>query len=85
MKVEIVFKFLDPELVKKLSVARINKPELYDEEGYPKEGGVMDPRLGAIDPGVRCRTCGQTLGVCPGHFGHIELAKPVVYVLYAKV
>ncbi|MEM5811209.1 MAG: DNA-directed RNA polymerase subunit A' [Candidatus Aenigmatarchaeota archaeon] len=85
MKIEIEFEFLNPELVKRISVARINKAELYDEEGYPKEGGVMDPRLGAIDPGVRCRTCGQTLGICPGHFGHIELAKPVVHVLYAKV
>ena len=85
MKIEIEFEFLNPELVKRISVARINKAELYDEEGYPKEGGVMDPRLGAIDPGVRCRTCGQTLGICPGHFGHIELAKPVVHVLYARV
>lgn len=85
MKIEIEFKFLDPEFVKKISVAKINKAELYDEEGYPVEGGLMDPRTGSIDPTIRCRTCGNFAGECLGHFGHIELAKPVVHVLYAKL
>lgn len=45
----------------------------------------MDPRLGVIDPGQRCRTCGNRVGNCPGHFGHIELARPVMHAGYAKV
>jgi len=34
---------------------------LYNIDGYPVDGGLMDLRLGVIDPGVRCRTCGGRL------------------------
>jgi predicted RNA-binding Zn-ribbon protein involved in translation (DUF1610 family) len=82
---KIVFGVLSPEMVKKISAAKINKTDLYDQEGYPIEGGLMDPRLGVIDPGLRCRTCGGTVGECPGHFGHLELVRPIVNVNYAKL
>jgi DNA-directed RNA polymerase subunit A' len=81
----IEFTLLSPEMIKKMAVAKITKTELYDEEGYPIEGGVMDPRMGVVDPGIRCRTCGGTIGECQGHFGYIELTKPVVHVLYTKI
>ena len=44
----------------------------------------MDPRLGVIDPGLHCRTCGGSIGECPGHFGYLELAKPIIHVIYTK-
>jgi len=80
----IEFRLLSPQLIKKMSAAEITRTELYDADGFPVEGGLMDPRLGVIDPGLRCRTCGKRMGDCPGHFGHIELVKPVIHVLYAK-
>ena len=79
------FKLLSPEQVKKLSVAKIVTPELYDVDGYPVDGGLMDLRLGAIDPGVRCRTCGGRLKECLGHPGIIELARPVVHIKYLPI
>jgi len=82
---KIVFGVLDPEIIRKMSAAKINKTELYDQEGYPIEGGLMDPRLGVIDPGLRCRTCGGSVGECQGHFGHFELTRPVVHVHYVKL
>ena len=81
---KIEFSVLSPEMIKKMAVAKITKTELYDEEGYPVEGGLMDPRLGTIDPGIRCRTCGGTVGECQGHFGYLELTKPVIHPLYVK-
>lgn len=81
---KIEFSVLNPELIRKMAVAKITKTELYDQEGYPIEGGLMDPRLGVIDPGVRCRTCGGTIGECQGHFGVLELTKPIIHVNYAK-
>ncbi len=72
-------------MIKKMSVAKITKTELYDQEGYPIEGGLMDPRLGVVDPGIRCRTCGGSVGECYGHFGYLELTRPVVHVHYAKI
>jgi DNA-directed RNA polymerase subunit A' len=81
---EIEFRILNPEIIKKMSVAKITKTELYDQEGYPIEGGLMDPRLGVVDPGLRCRTCGGSVDECQGHFGHLELTRPVIHVHYAK-
>ncbi len=81
----IVFGMLGPELIKKMSSAKVVTPELYDKEGYPVDGGLMDVRLGVIDPGIRCKTCGGNLKECMGHFGHMDLARPVVHVKYADV
>jgi len=81
----IRFSLLSPEQIKKLSVARIVTPELYDIDGYPVDGGLMDLRLGAIDPGVRCRTCGGRLKECLGHSGIIELAKPIIHLQYVPL
>ncbi len=86
MKVDrIEFGIVSPDMVKGISAAKITKTELYDQEGYPIEGGLMDPRLGVIDPGVRCRTCGGNVGECYGHFGYLELTRPVVHVHYSKI
>ncbi|MCM8789711.1 MAG: hypothetical protein NC916_01630 [Candidatus Omnitrophica bacterium] len=76
------FSLLSPEMIKKISAAKIVTPELYDVDGYPVDGGLMDLRLGAIDPGVRCRTCGGGLKECLGHPGSIEFARPVLHLKY---
>jgi len=55
------FSLLSPEQIKKISCAKVVTPELYDIDGFPVDGGIMDLRLGAIDTGVRCRTCGGRL------------------------
>ena len=82
---EIGFSLLGPDKIKKLSVAKIVTPELYDIDGYPVDGGLMDLRLGAIDPGVRCRTCGGRLKECLGHSGSIDLARSVIHLKYVPV
>ncbi len=85
-KIEAVeFGLLSPDDIRKMSVAQIVVADTYDEDGYPIESGIMDTRLGVIDPGQRCKTCGNRVGNCPGHFGHIELARPVMHAGYAKV
>jgi DNA-directed RNA polymerase II subunit RPB1 len=61
-------------------VAKIEHPEVMDETTHkPKLGGLMDPRMGTIDRNFKCQTCGEGMSECPGHFGHIELAKPVYH------
>jgi DNA-directed RNA polymerase subunit A' len=79
------FGLLSPEHIRKISEARIVTADTYDEDGYPFDGGLMDPRLGVVDPGLKCKTCGSRVGECPGHFGHIELARPVIHIGYAKL
>jgi len=64
-----------------MSVAKIEFPELYDEGTQkPRNGGLLDPRMGTIDRNYKCQTCGEGMAECPGHFGHIELAKPVYHI-----
>ncbi len=82
---QIVFGILSPKLIKKMASAKIVTPELYDKEGYPVDGGLMDTRLGVIDPGLRCKTCGSKLKECVGHFGYIPLARPVVHISFIKI
>src|SRR3989344_1038713 len=81
----IIFSVLSAKTIKQMASAKIVTPELYDKEGYPVDGGLMDIRLGVIDPGLRCKTCGGKLKECMGHFGHIELARPVIHIKYLKV
>ncbi len=81
----IEFGLMTPDTIRKMSVARIITADTYDEDGLPITGGLMDGRLGTIEPGQRCKTCGNRVGECPGHFGHIELARPVIHVGYAKL
>jgi len=81
----IEFSIMSPKIIKNLAVSEITKADLYDNDGFPLEGGVMDPLLGVIDPGLRCRTCGKNIGSCFGHFGYIELTRPVANVLYSKL
>lgn len=50
------------------------------EGGRPKLGGLMDPRQGVVERTAKCQTCAGNMTTCPGHFGHIELAKPVFHV-----
>lgn len=51
-----------------------------DATGKYKVGGLSDPRLGTIDRNYKCQTCGEGMAECPGHFGHIDLARPVFHV-----
>ena len=37
-------------------------------------------RLGTNDRNFKCATCSGSMNDCPGHFGHLELAKPVFHV-----
>ena len=81
----IVFGVLSPMQIKKMASAKVVTPELYDREGYPVDGGLMDIRLGVIDPGLKCKTCGSKLKECHGHFGYIELARPIIHIKYSNI
>src|SRR3989344_7417605 len=81
----LTFGVFSPRNIKKMAAVKIVTPELYDKEGYPVDGGLMDVRLGVIDPGLRCKTCGGKLKECIGHFGYIDLARPVIHIKYINV
>ena len=76
----IEFGFLSPDFIKKMATVKVVTPELYDKEGYPVDGGLMDTRMGVIDPGLTCPVDGKKLKDSPGYFGYIELARPVIHL-----
>jgi len=82
---EINFGLFSPQDVRRLSVVEIQTPDTYDEDGAPITAGLMDGRLGTLEPRQRCKTCGNTAIRCPGHFGHIELAVPIVHIEFTKL
>jgi DNA-directed RNA polymerase subunit A' len=82
---KIKFTVFSPETIRKMAVAKIDVPDTYDDDGYPIDGGLMDPRMGVVDPGLKCKTCGGSIKECHGHFGYIELVRPVIHVQFAKL
>lgn len=46
--------------------------------------GPMDPLMGISTKTGKCKTCGEGLDTCNGHFGHIKLALPAFHVGYLK-
>jgi DNA-directed RNA polymerase II subunit RPB1 len=77
----IQFSILSPEEIKKGSVAEITSRDTYINN-KPVIGGLFDPRMGVLEPGLICPTDGLDYMQTPGYFGHIELARPVFYIQY---
>ena len=80
----IQFSILSPEEIRNASVAEITNREAYTNN-KPVIGGLFDPRMGVLEPGLICPTDGLDHIKTPGYFGHIELAKPVFYIQYLAV
>ncbi len=81
----IKFGILSPETARSISVVKLSVPDTYNEDGYPIEGGLLDQKMGVIDPGLLCKTCGARAKSCPGHFGRIELVRPAIHSEFSKV
>jgi DNA-directed RNA polymerase II subunit RPB1 len=77
----IQFSILSPEEIVKSSVAEITSRDTYINN-KPVIGGLFDPRMGILDPGLICPTDGLDYMSTPGYFGHINLARPVFYIQY---
>ena len=77
----IQFSILSPDEIRKNSVAEITNRDTY-VNNKPVIGGLFDPRMGVLEPGLVCPTDGLDYINTPGYFGHIELARPVFYIQY---
>lgn len=76
---KVIFGILSPDRIKLKSVCEIYK---HITSYKNLEGTLMDPRLGPIERGQICTTCAYTYKECNGHFGHVNLAKPVYLIQY---
>ena len=79
--VGIQFGIFSPDEIERRSVVEITNAGTYDGN-EPRISGLFDPRMGVLDNGKTCRSCGQTNHSCPGHFGHFKLARPVYFIQF---
>ena len=77
----IQFSILSPDEIRRSSVAEITSRDTYINN-KPVIGGLFDPRMGVLEPGLICPTDGLDYMQTPGYAGHIELARPVFYIQY---
>ena len=80
----IQFSILSPEEIIKRSVVKITKTDTYTGS-EPVISGLFDSRMGVLEHNKICSTCEQKNVFCPGHFGHIELAKPVYHAMFFDI
>jgi DNA-directed RNA polymerase II subunit RPB1 len=80
----IQFGIFSPDEIVRRSVVEVISQATYDGN-EPKIGGLFDPRMGVLDNGKICRSCGQTNHGCPGHFGHYRLARPVYFIQFMNM
>ena len=81
----IKFGLMDPNEIRKMSSVEIKTADTYKDDGHAYKQGLMDPKMGVIDPGIRCETCGNKHEECPSHFGHIALELPIIHIGFTNL
>lgn len=80
----IQFSVLSPEEILTRSVVEVNRTDTYTGN-EPVLCGLFDTRMGVLEHNKICSTCEQKNIFCPGHFGHISLAKPVFHAMFFDI
>jgi DNA-directed RNA polymerase beta' subunit len=78
---QVEFDVLTSGEILKRSVREINNHLLYSKH-IPNSRGPNSLFLGTTDNSYVCATCGRGPDSCTGHYGHIELARPVYNPLF---
>lgn len=77
----IEFQVLSSDAIRAQSVVEIiSKIEFNGKT--PVDNGLFDLRMGSVDYRNKCKTCKDSIEVCPGHAGHIELATDLYHPGY---
>lgn len=74
---------VSPEDVAAQSEVPVNSTVIY-KTGIAYQNGINDPHMGPSNGNMLCMTCFNTLNECSGHFGHIELAMPIINVTFLQ-
>nr|QBK86972.1 MAG: DNA-directed RNA polymerase subunit alpha [Marseillevirus LCMAC103] len=73
--VRVQFGLLTGEQWRRFGVCAVTKPNTHGVGDLANT--VYDERMGVLDVGKWCHTCGHDNVDCPGHHGYIELVHPV--------
>jgi DNA-directed RNA polymerase beta' subunit/intein/homing endonuclease len=80
----IQFSVLGPDEIIARSAVEVYRTDTYNGN-EPVVGGLFDSRMGVLEHNKICSTCEQKNVFCPGHFGHIKLAKPVFHAMFFDI
>lgn len=80
----IKFSVLSPQETVARSVVEVTKNDTFSGS-EPITGGLFDPRMGVLETNKLCATCQQKNLFCPGHFGHIKLARPIYHPMFFDI
>lgn len=80
----VQFSLMSPEEVRRFATVEVQSKETYNNN-REVPGGLFDPRMGVLGPGIVCPTDGQTYKSTPGYFGYIELARPVFWLQHKDI
>jgi len=85
----IEFSVLRNKDIKNMSVIKNEPNEPFGitktEMTHDGHNTLLDPRLGTTDTNMHCEKCGLEPTVCPGHYGHTDLAQPMYNYPYASI
>lgn len=76
----IQFGILSEEEILGMSVCHVTNPRITQ----PPTDTVYDERMGPAQCRTICSTCNEDIRICPGHFGHIKLAVPIIHPMFTK-
>ena len=79
----LAFYVLSSEEILQNSVVNVTNKEIMKNE-RPVLEGIYDPRMGTTDVNWDCHTCFQPKGMCPGHFGSMDLRYPAKSPLFRE-
>lgn len=82
--VGVKFSVLSPDEITRRSVVEVTKNDTFTGS-EPVVGGLFDPRMGVLETNRTCATCQQKNLFCPGHFGHINLARPIYHPMFFDI
>ena len=57
----IKFSLMDPNEIRKMSAVEVKTADTYKDDGHAYRQGLMDSRMGVIEPGVRCETVATSM------------------------
>jgi DNA-directed RNA polymerase II subunit RPB1 len=74
----IAFSLYSTQTIREMSVVEVR-------ETKGDKNTVYDLAFGPPDSRSQCQTCSLTWNECPGHFGHIELPRPIINPLVKPI
>lgn len=79
----VVFGIQSPDEIQKMSAVEITSEETF-ANGRPVDGGLFDLKMGPVETGDVCATCGLDRKGCQGHFGYLRLTAPLYHPSYGE-